>query len=120
MKHLLLALGLLLAATAHAQKQATPAVGAAPVQFCLLTAEGRRFDRVELKLEYGQNSKAQAQDTRLAEAEGQLKHLNSVAAGLNYMTQLGWEFVSVAAMEGIPTPMTGPNTVLGYLLRRRP
>ena len=115
MKHSLLALFLLLATASYAQQP----IATAPVQFCTLMADGRRFDKADLKLDYGQNSKAQAQDAALAEADVQIRQLNSIAAALNYMTRQGWEVVTVTAMAGGSSPM-GTNTLLGYLLRRKP
>jgi hypothetical protein len=117
MKHLLFAGFLLLATAAHAQKAVT-AVAVAPVQYCTLIADGQRFDKAELKLDYGQNSKAQAQEPTLAAADSQIQQLNSVAAALNYMASQGWEFVAVTAMTRGGGPM-GLNTTMGYLLRRR-
>jgi hypothetical protein len=120
MKHLLLACCLLLASSAQAQKRAVATATASPIVFCNLLVEGQRLDKVDLKLDYGQNSKAQAQDAGLAEADAQVQQLNSVAAALNYMSSQGWEFVSVIAMTRYGGGMTASNTILGYLLRRKP
>ena len=119
MKHYLLACSLLLATAAQAQKRAA-AVATAPVVFCNLLVEGQHLDRVEMKLDYGQTSKAQAQEADLAEADGQIQQLNSVAAALNYMASRGWDFVAVTAMTRSGGGPMANNTLLGYLLRRRP
>lgn len=119
MKHLLLACCLLLAGTAQAQKRTTAAVATAPIQYCHLLVEGQRLDNAELRLDYGKNSKAQAQDAGLAEADAQVQQLNLVAAALNYMASQGWDFVAVTALTRSGSGAFAANTILGYLLRRR-
>jgi len=86
----------------------------------MLLADGLRFDRVELRLDYGQKSKAQVQEASLAAADLQIQELNSVVAALNYMTSQEWEFVTVSEMTRAGGGIGGATTISGYLLRRKP
>ncbi|RZJ94279.1 MAG: hypothetical protein EOO60_03405 [Hymenobacter sp.] len=109
MKHLLLALSLLLATGAHAQT-------ALPPKYCLLYTRGSSFASIGLRLDYGQNLPKElvVQDATLLNLAKQIERFNSVPGALTYLDSQGWEVAQVATLH------SGAASEVGYLLRRRP
>lgn len=119
MKHYLLALCLLLATAASAQKKQPVLLPTSPVAYCLLVVSGRYFiTDAHLQLDYGQNMQQPVQNTELAALAEQVWHFTSVPAGLNYLYSQGWECVQNATLT---TETSGHyvESQIGYLLRRR-
>ena len=111
LKHL--ALGLFLAATAApASAQTAPAPATAgQYQYCNLIGFGTQGR--DARLEYGQHPKPPVGNPEMEALDEKIKNLDSVILALNYLTNTGWEYVSVAALS------PGATSYVVYVLRRR-
>lgn len=110
-----LALVLLLSVAAlPARAQSAPPVGAAatPVnyQYCNLCGYGTQGRSPYL--EYGQSANPAAVNPELEARNYEIKKLDSIILGLNYMTSHGWEYVGVTSLS------FANSGYLVYILRR--
>jgi hypothetical protein len=112
LKNLLFA-ALLATSTLPALAQTTPtsSTTAGQYQYCQLISFGTRG--LDAYLEYGQHAKPAAANPELDALNEQIKKMDSVILGLNYMTSHGWEYVAVTSLS------PGVNSYLIYVLRRR-
>jgi hypothetical protein len=112
LKHL--ALGLLLASAASpalAQTTAAAPAAAGQYQYCNLIGFGTQGR--DARLEYGQHPKPPVGNPELEALDEKIKNLDSVILALNYLTNNGWEYVSMTALS------PGATSYIVYLLRRR-
>ncbi|RZK28178.1 MAG: hypothetical protein EOO61_22425 [Hymenobacter sp.] len=111
----LLTLALLLSAAAFPTlAQTTPStssVQGGQYQYCQLIGIG--IGSKDAYLEYGQRAKPAITNPELDALNEQIKKMDSVIAGLNYMTNHGWEYLGVSSIS------PGSVSYVIYTLRRR-
>lgn len=84
-----------------------------PIKYCLILATGKFLsNEVDIRIDYGQNGSI-FEDTRIRDKNGKPINFNSVMDALNYMSNLGWEFVDAYAIS------TGNQNVYHYLLKAK-
>lgn len=105
---------LLLVAAFPALAQTTPStssVQGGQYQYCQLIGVG--LGSKDAYLEYGQRAKPATTNSELDALNEQIKKMDSVIAGLNYMTNHGWEYLGVSSIS------PGTISYVIYTLRRR-
>jgi len=130
MKHLLFLL-LFGAGTLSGYAQATPATRTtSPDQYCTVIARGAHYGALQFQLDQGQQAEGPAAE-QAKQDRAAVKELFSVADVLNYLSNRGWELVSVStlmsevnfpeasAMRSVGGATATVRSEVQYLLRRR-
>jgi hypothetical protein len=88
--------------------------------YCQLLMQPRAFStKVNITVDYGQETNF-FQDTRLRDEEsGKLKKFNSIVDALNYMAEQGWEYIdSYNLQSNSGTATIAPTSLTHWVLRK--
>jgi hypothetical protein len=120
MKHLLLAILLLLAMTTRAQTSTTP-ISAPAYRYCAIIVDDRYFSNANvITLDYGyrRNNGIRQADATLDEAQMLFRKNQNVIFALNYLADLGWECFDVTNVPSEKTASGYITSETRYLFRR--
>ena len=76
--------------------------------------------KLEIQIDYGQNVKAWFNDRRLVDENGKSIKFNSMIDALNYMGEIGWEFVQAYVITTKLSEGQNINTIHWLLKRELP
>lgn len=83
-------------------------------QYCQLVATARFMStKVTIDIDFGEARKFFGNDTRMKDAEGNIKKFNGVVDALNYMGRIGWTMVNAYPIT------SGNQLVYHYIFKKQ-